>query len=349
MKEYDLVVVGAGPAGCTAAGLVAAQGFNVVVLEKKDKPGYSPCAGYVSAMDYPVYLDKKVVEQQIESMSIHRPSGKTQSHPIRGFNVDRRGFDQALAGYAGEMGARMLFDSELSSVSGGDVILSDGRIIQGKVVLGADGVFSKTAACMGQRNDYVSSIQYHMSGCVVSTDVNEIFFDIDYAPGCYVWVFPSGEDKARVGLALRMHLAQSSPKDYLDSFIKQHQDFFPSARIDYISGGAIPVGGLHARLVYGNILLVGDAAGLADPITGGGISYGLLSARLAARVICEALEGNKVSSHLKRYDKLMNRVLGPRFMKASFKRKILDSIINNMDLESNLELIWPTYKRYWSE
>ncbi len=343
--KADVIIVGAGPAGSTVAAYTAAAGVDTLILEKEKEIGKSPCAGYISAMDYPD-ISSRVIQSRITGMKTYTPTGKNSIFPIKGFNVDRKEFDNELAAYAVECGSQIITGAEVSAVGERGVELRDGRIIEGKVVVGADGPFSIVAKYLGFSVDYVTGVQYEVHDCVVEEYMNEIFFDFDYSPGCYVWIFPSGEMRARVGLAVRRELAKRKAKDYLDSFIDDEQDRFSGCSKTSLVSGAIPVGGLPEKLVEGNILLVGDAAGMADPVTGAGISYALTSGRIAANAIIKAVKKDDLSI-LERYDLETKRVLGNHYEHSLRKRKQLDSIRDNKELEENLEEIWPTYKKYW--
>lgn len=344
----DVVVVGAGPAGSTVAGIASSEGLDVIVLEKESGIGKSPCAGYVSCMDFPD-IENRVIQSKINRMRTYSPSGKYSDFPINGFNVDRSRFDRELASDAARCGAKYYLNSRAVDLIENNVLTKDGGEIEAKVIVGADGVSSTISRLLGFRNDVVSAVQYDVSDCRIDPEINEIYFDVDYAPGCYIWVFPTGRDSARVGLAVRSHLADKKAIDYLDGFIGEHpiasEKFRGSSRRGLIAG-AIPVGGLHREVCRDNILLVGDAAGMADPVTGAGISYAMTAGRIAARVIVKAIKEDDISL-LRRYERGVRRVMDKHYERSLRKRKLLDSLTDNKSLEENLREVWVTFRDYW--
>ncbi len=350
--KVDVVVVGAGPAGSTVAEVTSSEGLDVIVLEKEPEIGRSPCAGYVSCMDFPD-IKNRVIQSKINRMRTYFPSGKYSDFPINGFNVDRARFDRELASDAARCGARYYLNSRVIDLIQREgfcgVRTRDGREIEAKVIVGADGVSSTISRLLEFRDEVVNAVQYDVSGCKVDPQINEIYFDVDYAPGCYVWIFPTGRDSARVGLAVRSHLADRRAVDYLNNFIDKHptasKKFRGSSRRGLIAG-AIPVGGLHREVCRENILLVGDAAGMADPVTGAGISYATCAGRIAARVIVKAIKEDDISL-LKRYERGVRRVMDKHYERSLSKRKLLDSLTDNKSLEENLREVWVTFRDYW--
>ena len=122
----------------------------------------------------------------------------------------------------------------------------------------------------------------------------EIFFNADYAPGGYIWIYPTGKNSAKVGLG--MINSKKSPRENLDAFItgSQMAHRISGKRTEYITG-ALPIGGLREKLVFDNILLAGDSAGMADPITGAGINNAILAGELAGKTIIKALENDDIN------------------------------------------------------
>lgn len=349
----DIVVVGAGPAGSTVAGITASEGLKVVVLEKESVVGSSPCAGYVGCMDFPD-IDQKVIQSRINGMRTYFPSGRYNDFPINGFNVNRSLFDRELALNAAGCGAKFRMNSGVVDLIKKKnryvgVRTREGGEIRAKVIVGADGASSIISHLLGFKGDAVTAVQYEVTDCVIDPGINEIYFDVGYAPGCYVWIFPSGRDSARVGLAVRRHLAERSAIEYLNDFIEKHpiasRKFRGSLR-GKLTAGVIPVGGLHKDICRDNILLVGDSAGMADPITGAGISYALTAGGIAGRAIIEAVKKDDFS-HLKKYEEGFRRIMNKHYETSLRKRELMDSFTDNESLECNLPKVWVTFREYW--
>ncbi|MCZ7392032.1 MAG: NAD(P)/FAD-dependent oxidoreductase [Candidatus Methanoperedens sp.] len=340
--SYDAIVVGAGPAGSVTAKTVAAAGFSVLVLEK-NTTCRSPCAGYISRTINLELPENCIIQSKITTMRTYFPDLSFHDFQLDGFVVDRPSFDTALVMKAKESGAEFKWDSPLSNLIPGGVEFRGGKA-SGKVIVGADGVFSKTATLLGMERQKVAvCAQYHVKGIRLLSETGEIFFDNNYAPGGYVWVYPTGEDSAKIGLGL----TKGNPREYLDAFIGDRiADRFAGRKKEYITG-ALPVAGLREKLVFNNVLLAGDSAGMADPITGAGINNAVLSGEIAGRTIIEALENDDVAVLLN-YETRIRRLLGKPLARALEKRKRLDACVNNELLQEHLPEFWVTFKQYWA-
>jgi len=343
VMDYDVIVAGAGPAGTTTAAAVAQAGFRVLVLEK-DATCRSPCAGYISRTINMELPENCLVQSIITTIRTYFPDLSFHDFQLDGFVVDRPSFDMAFAMKAKESGAKILWNSPLMDKIPGGVSFRGGAA-SGKVIVGADGVFSKTASLSGLEKQKVAvCAQYHMTGIRILSQTSEIFFDRYYAPGGYVWIYPTGKASAKVGLGTT---GTGSPRRYLDAFIKESgvSDRLGGIKTEYITG-ALPVGGLREKLVFDNVLLVGDSAGMADPVTGAGINNAMLAGEIAGRTIIEALESDDMAM-LSQYETGIKKLLGKPLARALEKRKMLDACVNNEMLQEHLPELWVTFKQYW--
>ncbi len=341
--EYDAIVVGAGPAGSVTAAAVAHAGYRVLVLEK-NASCRSPCAGYVSNTINTDLPDDSVIQSKITKMRTYFPDLSFHDFELNGFVIDRPRFDMSLALEAKASGAEIKWNSPLERIFPDGVKFRDG-ITDGKIIVGADGVFSKTAALLGlQQQRFAVCAQYHLKGIEPIPGMCEIFFNADYAPGGYVWIYPTGEDSAKVGIGITKG---KSPRAYLDDFINNSPiaKRLDGTKTEYITG-ALPVGGLRERLSFGNILLAGDSAGMADPVTGAGINNAMLAGEMAGRTIIKALENDDLKL-LMDYEKSINRLLGRPLSRSLEKRKGLEACASNEQLQEQLPELWVTFKQYW--
>jgi len=235
--------------------------------------------------------------------------------------------------------------SPLQEIVPGGVKFCDG-MAKGKIIVGADGVFSKTASLLGfEKQKFAVCAQYHLKGIKPLLQTCEIFFNSDYAPGGYVWIYPTGKDSAKVGVGV----TQGYPRAYLEKFISDtpFSDRLDGRKTEYIVG-ALPIGGLREKLCCGNVLLVGDSAGMADPVTGAGINNAMLASEIAGKTIVKALESNDMEI-LSEYETKIRRLLGKPFARALEKRKILDvCYASNELLQENLPELWVTFRQYWN-
>ncbi len=361
MPDADVVVVGAGPSGCSAAKFAAEKGLEVVVLEKKREVGVpSPCAGYVSKQVSRYFkVDERCRQQDVENMRTFFPSGKSQLAPAKGWIVERMLFDRFLAVQAARAGARFsmhskVVDVEQNGAGCGVVYQKGGKTvkIKAKVIVGADGVLSGVARLAGlaSNRDVAVCPQYEMVNVKLDDPATvETYFDRDYAPGSYVWIYPTGKDSAKVGLGITNAPAGQKPASFLDRFIYEH----PAARKKFIDAtpissivGMLPINGLLEKIGRDNVLLVGDAAGMTDPISGAGISTGIIAGKIAAEEIYKGIE----NSDYEGYERRVRKLLGPRLERSLKKRKIVDEAYgSNESLEKALPGTWITFKEFWSK
>ncbi len=342
--DYDVIVVGAGPAGSITAKTVANAGYRVLVLEKNTSCR-SPCAGYISRTINMEMPDESVIQSKITRMRTYFPDLSFHDFQLNGFVVDRPLFDMELAMKAVESGAEIKWNLPLVGMGAEGVRFRNGKS-SGKIIVGADGVFSKTAALLGLgKQRFAACAQYHMKGIQTLSKTSEIFFDALYAPGGYVWVYPTGTDSAKVGLGITN--GRISPRERLDAFISKSQASgrFCGEKTEYITG-ALPVGGLREKLVFDNVLLAGDSAGMADPVTGAGINNAMLAGEIAGKTIIKALEKDDVAI-LPEYEKQIKKLLGKPLARALEKRKQMDACCNNELLQEHLPELWVTFKKYW--
>lgn len=347
---YDVIVIGAGPAGSVTARTLATAGYNVLILEKNTHCR-SPCAGYLTRTINIETPDDGVFQSNITKMRTYFPDLSYHDFSINGFVVDRPSFDMSLLSKAVESGAKIMWNSPLMDIeqvnkgSISNVKFLDGKA-SGRILVGADGVFSKTALLMGigpQR--FASCAQYHIRDIKPISQTCEIFFDAEYAPGGYIWIYPTGINSAKVGLG--MIKDKKSPHDNLDSFIAGSKIAHRlSGNITEYIAGALPIGGLCEKLVFDNVILAGDSAGMADPITGAGINNAMIAGELAGKTIIKALENDDITL-LPDYETGIRKLIGKPFERSSRKRSKLEACCNNQLLQEHLPELWVTFKQYW--
>ncbi|GFO95956.1 2,3-di-O-geranylgeranylglyceryl phosphatereductase [groundwater metagenome] len=341
--EHDVIVIGAGPAGSVTAASVAHAGYRVLVLEKNNSCR-SPCAGYVSNTINIELPDDSVIQSRITKMRTYFPDIFFQDFELNGLVVDRPSFDMALAEKAKDAGAEIRWGSPLQDIVAGKVKFRDG-ISKGKMIVGADGVFSRTASLCGfEKQKIAVCAQYHLKGIKPLSQTCEIFFNSDYAPGGYVWIYPTGVDSAKVGAGV----TEGNPRAYLEKFISNSPlaQRLDGIKTEYIAG-ALPISGLREKLCCGNVLLVGDSAGMADPVTGAGINNAMLAGEIAGKTIVKALESDDLGI-ISEYDTRTRRLLGKPLGRALEKRKRLDACYaSNELLQEHLPQMWVTFRQYW--
>ena len=314
-SRYDVIVVGAGPAGSTAARLAARGGLDVLLIEKHQEIG-SPvrCAeaiGGESIRDY-IEPEDRWINARISSYAIHDTAGHSVSVPPTEptLIVERKIFDRELAYHAALSGATVLANTSAvgllrddGNVTGVQIKRAD-RVqdVRAALVVAADGTESQVARWAGLKTippmaDYYVGAEYLLSTSApgqFKPSECEYHVGMSIAPGGYVWVFPKGERTANVGIVLSADQAGNrSALSYLDQFVDRH---FPGASILGEIVGGIPITGALKHMVSGGLMVIGDAAHQADPLTAGGINLGMIGADLAMQVGVPAVRRGDVSA-----------------------------------------------------
>ncbi|MBQ8180344.1 MAG: NAD(P)/FAD-dependent oxidoreductase [Candidatus Methanomethylophilaceae archaeon] len=324
----DVVVVGAGPGGSMAARYSAMGGLDTILLEKKAEIG-APlrCAEGVSKSwldEVGIAADPTWIRADMKGAIIKSPQGtsfqldESKAGAEVGYVLERHLFDKALARDAAEAGARIMMRTSCTGV-----IREEGKLvgiraksmgeeieIRAKCVVAADGYESQVARWAGidtnlKLSDIDSCIQYRMCNIDVAPDYCEFVIG-SVAPGGYVWVFPKGNGVANVGIGVAGQLCTrgADAKYYLDKFIAEDPRFEKGQILEIMGGFVSTCPGLDCA-VDDNLILVGDAARIIDPITGGGICHACRTGMYAGKVLSEcAKTGDFSKKALMPYEKM---------------------------------------------
>ncbi|NNG07867.1 MAG: NAD(P)/FAD-dependent oxidoreductase [Desulfobacteraceae bacterium] len=347
-ESVDVLIVGAGPAGSSAARSAAEAGTNVLVIEKRARIGEPiRCAEYIPRLlTQKVKVPREAIVQEIEGMVTFMPDGEVLRKSAPGFTLDRAKFDQALAAQAERAGARFLTgnravckaDNEVTVVS-----LSGERGIRAKVVIGADGPGSTVGSWIGQRNRNVMWAVQQTVELKQSVHDTEVYFDREY-PGGYAWLFPKG-DVANVGVGVKRELG-GIPKEAFRRFEERVKDRI--GKLVSITAGRIPVGGpLLSIDEKAGIILVGDAAGHTHAITGGGVPQAVLCGTMAGTAAADYAKGNKKA--LQDYAHQWREAFGATMNKAAQKRQTLETGWDGENLDNLVRRCWIACEEYYHE
>src|SRR5256884_5176969 len=273
-SPYDVIVVGAGPAGGTAARYAARRGLKVLLVDKRKEIGVPvQCGEYVAPnedvrsifpsvddLDDLMAVPYQVREVDTPVIRIWSPKGRRYEVPFKGFTVRRDRMDQGIAAQAVDEGAEIMTETTVVRVHGEEVATNHGTF-QGKVVIGSDGPRSTVAKSVGLAWPASSPAMSATADGDFSNSTDMFFGNL--APGGYAWIIPKAHC-ANVGLGTWQYF-HGNLQSLFDRFVRS-RDLEPGKA----TGGFVPVMGPPPRTVKDNAMLVGDAAGQVSATDGGG-------------------------------------------------------------------------------
>lgn len=352
-ESCDVLVVGLGPAGAAAAAEAASRGARVIALDRKTNAGIPvQCAEFVPRM-----LDLEIADlssarrQAITSMATFVEAAAPAIEPhFPGVMIDRAAFDAGLVARAKARGAQCRFATSLRSLdASGNAELSDGVSIAAQVVIGADGPRSRVGSAVGAPNTEIVETRQITVPLLQPFGATDIFLSAGI-PGGYAWLFPKGEfGNLGLGVAPEWRAMLKPLLDDLQARLKEEGRI--GAEICGHTGGAIPVGGMRrlvSRIGARTVLLAGDAAGLANPVTGAGIASAVVSGREAGAAAARLIKGNEAAADT--YAEEMEALFGPSLERALARRRSLMEIHKSggAPTEADLKRGWIAFPEYWA-
>jgi len=351
LECIDVLVVGLGPAGSCAAAAAVRGGLRVLAVDRRHLPGVPvQCAEFVPAM-IGVEVGELAcsIRQPIASMiTFVEGDPPDQVSPFPGQMLERAAFDAALARDAMEAGARCRFSTNVRAIAAdGCLALSDGTAIRPAVIVGADGPRSLVGRAIDRVNSALVETRQITVPLVRPHDATDIFLSASI-PGGYGWLFPKGP-VANLGAGV-----EPAHQRRLKAIVAElHAKLVGQGRVGPdvldMTGGAIPVGGmLEPRGMLGSthVLLAGDAAGLANPVTGAGIAAAVYSGRLAGEAACALVAGDRGAAH--GYEDELRSVFIRPFERALQRRHELAAATARGAGKDALRRGWIGYPEYWA-
>lgn len=340
-REREVIVVGAGPGGATTATILAQQGHDVLLLDRQQFPRDKPCgdavpAGAIETM-YRLGMREKV-EKAVERGELY-PLYRMLLVSPKGYQMEAN-FHKGAGGTDSYVAPRLYYDAIIQqhAVESGaefrqaqvkEPIVENGRVtgvrarangsglreFRAKVVVGADGVTSAVTRALRPKSEQHVDRHRAVALRAYIEDLEELPHEVEFylykgiLPG-YAWIFPLGKNRANIGLGMRLDLFRQT-KQSLEEMLRNFMEM-PAIKKRLKQGGKLhDVAtwqlnfGSQRRLqhAFDGALLVGDAAGFINPLTGGGIHNAIISAELAAQTVHEALSiGDTSRQTLKRYE-----------------------------------------------
>jgi len=344
-RAAELLVIGAGPAGSTAAETAASRGWEVVLVDRKVEIGTPvQCGGFIpEAHELRGLMPKALLPQTLVDIPdrcvLHRtslqrfysPSGKHLEIPVEARAVDRRAFDRHLATRAARAGAEVLPATRAEPASG--LVKLGGRtsgMVQAKAIIGADGPQSAMARALGvPRGEVGVCLEYEMADVDIDADAAEMYFSTRFAPGGYAWIIPQGSDLANVGVGVRvpyMEKGSTLPR-LLEQFVKGHPvagEKLKAGEVLAVMQGVVPAGGMPPAIQKDNLLLAGDAAGQVMATSGGGIPLAMVAGRIAGEVCSAFLQGE---AGLEAYPSRIEEEFGRQLRSSVQIRRLVDVVM----------------------
>jgi menaquinone-9 beta-reductase len=355
--DADVIVVGAGPAGAALAAKLAAAGIDTLLLERAHFPRDKVCGDFVGPAALAELATLGIPVAEIEKTNMIRRGGyvfngeklseyeprTVDGLPNFGRVIPRIQLDAMILGAALRAGARLregVNVTDFKSSNGAAEVTfrarSGERTLRSRLVVGADGSSSVIArALRGARHpraDTFIAVRCYTEGPIADRDRCDFCFSSDFFPG-YYWVFPVGERMANVGIGMPTETLPPV-EEHLRALLTERiradaltRDRLAGSRISgKIAGWPLATYNPSAKLVGDNVLLLGDAAGLINPINGEGIQYALLSARWAAPGILNGLRSNLLTrAALVGYEETVHREVG---VDMAYARLVVHAIAN---------------------
>jgi len=348
--ECDILVVGAGPAGSSAARAAALGGAKTILIDKKKEIGYPvQCAEGIGKYLFP-YLPFKIPKDQliwcidgmrfwVEGISVdHTSSG------FHGYSIDRRNFDKWVANLAVKSGAKILTETELVDlelneeykVKNVELKTSKKELkIQPKVVVGADGCESTVLNLLGlykpKRGDVGEVYSFEMENLKIEKPhIQNLHFG-DFAPTGWGYVFPKSKTRANIGIGEILPKGDLEPKfhEFIEEYEPMRKMVGKDAEIVSEKITKVRHGNIVDKWIYNNVLLVGDAANQNIKPYYEGILPAIVCGNVAGRLADDMLKGREVSDY--QYKELVRKALFPYF---DFSTNLIDLMIDVANINS---------------
>lgn len=354
-NEYDVAIVGGGPAGLSAAYKAAEQGLSVIVIEKDDAIGHNiRTSGVTWIEDMKRFGIPSSFYNPISNFCFFSPQNEIN---IRGKEakscvLDVRRTYQFLAEQACSKGANLLIKATVTDILDEKIerhsklavkTLKEERYIKSKVIIDASGFNSIIARKIGFANSwqrYGIGAEYECYCSNADADSWTLLVGKQYSEAGYGWIFPLSSNRVRIGVGLGRPETRIDPLKKLNFLIKNR--IKPLNRLGNIQPlelhiGFIPNEGLRKKTLFDNILLVGDSAGQANPLVLEGIRYAIEYGRLAGEYVSKFLK-EKNRDYLYQYERLWRKQIEKK-INAAIKVQTRWLSLSDEEWDKELDII----------
>ena len=345
-KNFDIIIIGAGPAGSAAALFAEKHGLKALLLEKEIYPRDKICGDAISGKSMNVLKELGLLEEArklpgsvIDSFAFGSPAGKVIEIALnpdkgddepKGLVIQRKVFDPFLFEYAKKAAAETLEGFQVN-----DIIKENEKVcgvigknkdgleqrFYGKIIIGADGYQSIVARKTGIYNrdpkHWVVALRQYYKNVETKEGVIEIHFVDEIIPG-YFWIFPMNDGIVNVGIGMLYEAIKkdninlkNEMKDIIQNNPLFRERFEGAEALEEPKGWNLPVGSMRRKISGNGFMLLGDAAGLIDPFSGEGIGNALYSAKIAVEQAQKAVETDNFGAEfLKHYEDILWKKIG---------------------------------------
>ncbi|MCG2826422.1 MAG: NAD(P)/FAD-dependent oxidoreductase, partial [Thermoplasmatales archaeon] len=296
-------------------------------------------------------LDMEPEGNEIKKIKIFSPNKKKAEiifpEPSMFLVIERKKFEKQLAVKIANLGVNIL-----TKTSAVDVIKENGFVkgivlerfrekirVSSKIVIAADGPVSGIAKKAGLKiysepEKFDSCAQFQMSNIKIEKNIAEMYFG-NFAPGGYVWIFPKGDGFANIGIGVNGNTGNKA-LDYLRDFVEKDHRLKKGSIIE-TNAGIVPVGGVIKKMVSNGLIVVGDAARMVNPLTGGGMRFAFRAGEIAGKVVADAVKNNDFcEKKLSEYEKLWKKEFGLAFRVSAVANEVIFES-SEKDLDSLVE------------
>lgn len=354
---YDVIVVGAGPAGSEAARAASMAGLRTLLLEEHPSIGIpNHCTGKLSVHAFREFdLPPTLILNSVSAAVFHSPGGASvhlRRATVDSHIVDRIEFDRWLVHRAAGAGVEVMSGVRVAAAAreNGTMIVRGGRTSHGRrgfqarcrLIIDAEGAAPRLPQTLGHPlpRRHAVGLQYQMRGLGgITPDTPEMFFGDGVAPGFFAWLMPLGGSRARIGLCVDPRKARRAPVWYLERLLATHPALrgrTAGAVVEHKVGGRIPILTAKAPASAPGFIVAGDAAGQVKATSGGGIYYAMIAGRIAGTVAAGYVAGDRGA--MAEYERQWRQCFGREVSFTAFGRRAINRL-SDRELDLVLRMI----------